>query len=91
MMIDYVDVALASLGTLNNELAAAGRESTHTCVEAARRAVACLLNDLGDLRLYDSETGDLVTSEVSDEMAAESCLTAEGHFQIGGRRVYVAE
>jgi hypothetical protein len=91
MMIDYVDVALASLGTLNNELAAAGRESTHTCVEAARRAVACLLNDTGDLRLYDSDTGDLITSEVCDEYVEESCLTAEGHFQVDSRRVYVAE
>jgi len=90
-MMNYADVSTATLDELTDELAAAGRDSTLTDVYDARRAVACLLNDLGDLRLYDSETGDLVTSEVSDEMAAESCLTAEGHFQIGGRRVYVAE
>jgi len=90
-MMDFADVSTATLNALTDELAAAGRDSTQTDVYDARQAVARMLNDTGDLRLYDSDTGDLVTSEVSDEMAAESCLTAEGHFQIGGRRVYVAE
>jgi len=104
-MMTFDEIATAEIETLTSELAAAGWDSAQKDVRDARQAVARLLNDTGDLRLYDSDTGDLVTSEVSDDMAAESCLTPEGHILVDtrndavlqdgcsedSRRVYVAE
>ncbi len=89
--MNFSEIATADLDALTTELAAAGWDSTQTAEYDAKQAVARLRNEVGDLRLYDSETGDLITSEVSDDQAAESCLTPEGHILIDSRRVYVAE
>lgn len=90
-MMNFSEIATADLDTLTTELAAAGWDSTQTTEYEARQAVARLRNEVGDLRLYDSKTGDLITSWVSDVQAAESCLTAEGHIIVDDRDVYVAE
>ena len=104
-MMTFDEISVADLDALTTELAAAGWDSTQSDVRDARQAVARLINDTGDLRMYDSDTGDLITSEVSNDHAAESCLTAEGHILVDTRhdelladglnedslRVYVAE
>jgi len=89
-MISYSEIATADLDTLTTELGAAGRDSTQTEVADAREAVACLLNDIGDLRLYDSETGELIRSTVTDDEAVVSAQTPEGHIIIDDRKCYVA-
>jgi hypothetical protein len=106
-MMPFTDLSLATLDQLTDELAAAGWDSTHVDAHDARQAVARLINEVGYLQLYDSETGDLITSEVSDDQASDSCLTVEGHILVDVRndvvlrsgmtdsgdfrRVYVAE
>ena len=87
----FTNIASATLDTLTDELAAAGWDSTQTSVMDARDAVARLLNDTADLRLYDSETGELITSSVTDDQAAESAQSFEGHILVDGRKCYVAE
>jgi hypothetical protein len=91
-MMSFSEIANATLEQLTAELGAAGRDSTQAETHAARSAVACLLNECGDLRLYDSETGDLISSTVADEQAEESARTPEGHIVMdGGRKCYVSD
>jgi hypothetical protein len=90
-MMLFTNIASATLDALTDELAAACWDSTQTSVIDARDAVARLLNTYGDLRLYDSETGELITSSVTDDQAAESAQSVEGHILVDGRKCYVAE
>lgn len=90
-MMTLAQVKTATLDELTDELAAACWDSTQTNLIDARDAVARLLNELGDLRLYDSETGELITSTVTDDQAAESAQTIEGHITVDGRKCYVSE
>jgi hypothetical protein len=90
-MIQFSQIRHVSLETLTDELAAAGWDSTQTTYQEAREAVACMLNSLSDLRLYDSITGELVTSNVSDETAMDSANEEGGHVLVDGRLCYVAE
>lgn len=89
-MIHFSQISTASIETLTDELAAAGWDSTQNDIREARSAVARLLNEVDDLRLYDSESGELITSTVDNDQAAESAQTPEGHILVDGRRCYVA-
>lgn len=90
MMMTFSEISTATLDQLTAAMAAAGRDSTMTDVATAREGVAMLLNDLNDLELLDSETGDTLSTDVTDEQACESCHTPEGHIMVDGRRCYVA-
>jgi hypothetical protein len=90
-MMTFSQVATATLDELTDELAAACWDSTQTSVLDAREAVARLLNEMSDLRLYDSNTSELITSEVTDEQAIESAQSVEGHILVDGRKCYVSE
>jgi hypothetical protein len=89
-MMNFSEIANATLDELTDELGAAAWDSCQNEIHTARAAVACLLNECGDLRLYDSETGDLITSTVENELAEESAQTPEGHIMVDGRKCYVA-
>ncbi len=90
-MMNFSEIANATLEKLTDELAAGGYDSTQTDLSDARSAVACLLNECGDLRLYDSNTGELITSTVENGQAKESAQTTEGHIIVDGRKCYVGE
>lgn len=89
-MMTIDEIATAGLEKLTDELAAAGWDSTMTDRRDAQQAVARLINEAGALHLWDSETGELVADVVSDEDAAESAVTPEGHILVDGRKCYVA-
>lgn len=90
-MMSFTEIWNAEIDELTDELAAAGWSSEETNVDDARQSVARLVNEYGDLRLYDSDAGDLIRSQVSGDEAARSCLTPEGHILVDGVRCYVAE
>jgi hypothetical protein len=89
-MMTFAQISSATLDQLTDELAAAGWDSTQTDICDARDAVARLLNETAGLRLYDSETNEPI-GDATDDQAAESARSIEGHILVDNRKCYVAE
>jgi hypothetical protein len=88
-MMTFSQIATADLGQLTDELAAAGWDSTQADICDARDALARLLNEVSGMRLYDSETNEPV-GDATDDQAAESARSIEGHILVDGRKCYVS-
>lgn len=90
-MLHISEISSATLERLNEDLAAAGRESNHTCTEEARKAYAQLLwDEFPNLFwLCDSASG-AVLHKATKEQTIESALAGhEGHILVNGRRCFV--
>lgn len=90
-MMNFSQIATATLAQLTDELAAAGWDSTQTGTYEAREAVARLMHEtVGPFDLRDSETNDDLREATADEASESVNAGPEGHILVAGRRCYVA-
>jgi len=90
-MMNFNQIATATLDQLTDELAAACWDSTQTDTYAARDAVARLLHETsGPFDLCDSETTEVIRKATADEAAESANAGEEGHILVDGKRCYVA-
>jgi hypothetical protein len=88
-MMSLLEVAVANLETLTNELAAAGWDSTQTEVRDAREAVARLLCEAnGPYELCD-ENNDTIRDATVEEVIESVLAGAEGWIMVDGVKCYV--
>jgi hypothetical protein len=91
-MMNFSQIATATLDQLTAELAAACWDSTQTETYDAREAVARMLYEIvGPFDLCDSETNDDIREATDDEAAESVNAGPGGHILVAGRKCYVAQ
>lgn len=88
-MIKIDTLAEATLNELNEELAAAGFESTHTDLHTARLAVASLMAETPGYCLMQYDSAEPLRAATATEILESALSGPEGVIEIDGVTCYV--
>jgi hypothetical protein len=90
-MIKIDSLADATLEELNEELAAAGFESTHTDLHSARLAVASLMAETPGYHLMAYDNAEPLRAATAAEILESALSGPEGVIEIDGVSCYVEQ